>query len=772
MSTDDDARASLFAAAPSRARPPAAAASRGEAAPARPPPSVAPDAARKNATDELLPPTVDDLNRASLLSGGGGGSRSAPVKPPEPVPAAAPPAPPADDDDGAVEFDFENLNLSAGAGGERGEEALDFGAIDADLTNFAQDGVIREALSRGVDLRLYARTVDAELRSMEMLSIGDYVAEADAIAGLFEQIVGCESVLGDMQRMLGAFQANLGGISAEIRQLQEQSLSLSARMANRKSLNNVLRSFLAKVSVPELLIEAITEGTMDDAWFATHLRQLSEKLAFTYGHQQQQGGNGPARSAPSTTPAGSTGPSDDAAADALHSLSVSPFATPAGKDALPNLEKLRAKAVARLREHLVRAIGELARPKQNMQKQQEYALMKSSPGMAFLTDHAPDVAREVRAVYIDTVGRAVADIFKRYSEELARALLPAPASGETVVDVRGGSGASAAAATGAAAVDAFSVAGRLGVLDAAGDPAPPGHVVTAEHSRLPYEALYRSLQRHLVDVAAAEDSFDRRFFGDRFGSDVFTNVIGRPIAVLFAGLEAHIAGSPDAPGIMILVALVAAHRRLLVDRAGGTSAPGAHCLDSYFDRAVLLLWPRFKAILDANIGALRSAAKTEAGGSGSTSALARRLGSPVDGLGAHAVTKRFAEFHASLLVLHRRLADAHASDDMLPRHMCVSSSRLLVGPPCVAARVLLVPDCAPLARQATAPQPFRDAVLRCGASMTLCWRAWRRRERPPRQRRRASSSSSTTSPRCSTPRWNVGCTRTTPRPSNSRSRRR
>ena len=88
--------------------------------------------------------------------------------------------------------------------------------IDEDLSKFAQDEKIRDALARGVDLRLYARQVDAELRHLEMESIADYVGQADAVAGLFDQISHCEAVLGAMQGMLSTFQDNLGGSASGV----------------------------------------------------------------------------------------------------------------------------------------------------------------------------------------------------------------------------------------------------------------------------------------------------------------------------------------------------------------------------------------------------------------------------------------------------------------------------------------------------------------------------------------------------------------------------
>jgi hypothetical protein len=165
------------------------------------------------------PPSADDAARSALLAGGKLRPTVAVAPEPEPEPEQEPLDVP--DDDGNVTFDFDDLNLAEtmagspgkgdGGGGGGAPEALDFAVIDEDLSKFAQDEKIRDALARGVDLRLYARQVDAELRHLEMESIADYVGQADAVAGLFDQISHCEAVLGAMQGMLSTFQDNLGG---------------------------------------------------------------------------------------------------------------------------------------------------------------------------------------------------------------------------------------------------------------------------------------------------------------------------------------------------------------------------------------------------------------------------------------------------------------------------------------------------------------------------------------------------------------------------------
>jgi hypothetical protein len=419
---EDSARSSLFGGAAARnagkSNPFAAAAENG--APNGENSGKSGVSEQKGAT----PLNDEDQARSALLAGGR--ARKS-VAVPTPVAAPAPPPPAVQSevpDDGEVTFDFDNLNLmeamrteggAANSGDGLAMEDLNFAAIDDDLSNFAQDEVIREALSSGIDLRMYSRQVDSELRHMEMLSIEDYVNEADAIAELFEQINSCEGVLTDMQSMLDSFQQNLGGISEEIRSLQEQSLSLSIEMANRKSLSGKISTFLSKVSVPESLIMRIVDGNIDDAWLKD-LHSLSEKISFC------------------TSGASGIGEPSSGGDFSLSDLTISPLYTPVGRESLPQLEKLKAAACAKLRSWFTRSIAELIKPKTNMSKQQEYILLKYAPAMAFLNEHGGDIGREIRSLYADQVGRYYNAIFKKYAEDLSKLLLALPRQQDNIVD--------------------------------------------------------------------------------------------------------------------------------------------------------------------------------------------------------------------------------------------------------------------------------------------------------------------------------------------------
>ena len=578
-------------------------------------------------------------------------------------------------DEGDMSFDFEGLNMMAavgggggggdgGAGGLGDDGLLDFTAIDADLARFSQDTVIRDALNRGVDLRSYSRQVDAELRAMEALSIGDYVRESDAIAGLFSQVLSCEQVLTTMQGLLQGFQVNLGGISDEIRSLQEESLALSVKMQNRRNVGGKVKGFLAKVAVSEGLIARICDAPIDETWLRD-LRAVSEKVEFCSGALRDR----EARSALATHAPGLAQPAlpveeGNVGLDALAELSVRPLDTPAGRDAVPQIEKLRVKAVSRVREFLLRGIADVVKPRGNMQRQQEHALLRYAYAMAFLSEHGAEAAREVRGTYADGVSRAFGDIFRTYAADLAKAVLPGPAKTDAMGNfepVPIGTGGGPAKAP---PLDPFALSdgGRSALLlDGGADAAPlTVHVIAAEKTRLPWESVFRSVEKHLIDVASAEEGFCRKFFGEaKEGREVLSIALSKSTAAALEAAETHVATSWDAPGLLLTLALAAAHKK-------GHVGKGFKGLTSYFDRIALLVWPRWKLVFEAQLASVKTLGASLVAGKQPSSF------PPGDPKAPHALTCRFASLNASALMLHRQAlagAGAPLEDETLPSQL-------------------------------------------------------------------------------------------------------
>lgn len=64
--------------------------------------------------------------------------------------------------------------------------------------------------------------------------------------------------------MLSAFQSDLGNISGEIQSLQEQSMSMSVKLTNRKSVQEPLSAFISSLALSSELIDAILELDVND----------------------------------------------------------------------------------------------------------------------------------------------------------------------------------------------------------------------------------------------------------------------------------------------------------------------------------------------------------------------------------------------------------------------------------------------------------------------------------------------------------------------------
>jgi hypothetical protein len=58
--------------------------------------------------------------------------------------------------------------------------------------------------------------------------------ESDNLVSLHAKIRECDTILTHMESLLGGFQADLGSISSEIKNLQEQSMSMGIKLRNRK----------------------------------------------------------------------------------------------------------------------------------------------------------------------------------------------------------------------------------------------------------------------------------------------------------------------------------------------------------------------------------------------------------------------------------------------------------------------------------------------------------------------------------------------------------
>ncbi|KAE9024656.1 Vacuolar protein sorting-associated protein 52 A [Phytophthora fragariae] len=486
---------------------------------------------------------------------------------------------------------------------------IDFDELDDYLELFQQDGVIKEALSQGVDLREYAQQIEHELREAEAASVAQYVMKSGDIVELHDEVQDCDNLLAKMQEMLLGFQADLGGISDEIRHLQDESIGMNVKLKNRRETEEKLQTYLDQVAVAPSLVKTIDEGEVNDVYLHA-LVTLNGKLRYA------------ALSDPD--PSGS-------------SFDLVPSQTAAFSDVEAQLKKLKARAIARIREFLLAKMNEVKKPKTNVQMVQQNTLLPMKYLVTFLADNAPEVEEEFREVYAEAMSKTLVNVFRSYHTGLMKFHEEVAARTDViVVDEQSLKGIFSSRVNLSKRNDTFSVTEREKILETASAPPLILHVAQQEGLKLPYEAVFRNMQQHLMDSATSEYLFLIEFFKPSnqqenvFRSrDLFLRVFAKTLSLCLENMENYLFTCYDAIGLLLMIRLTYAQRLVMEKRR-------IPCLDAYFDRVALLLWPRFKAVFDLNLMSVKNAK-------------VKKLGH-ID-LHPHFVIRRYAEFASSILSL-------------------------------------------------------------------------------------------------------------------------
>jgi hypothetical protein len=202
-----------------------------------------------------------------------------------------------------------------------------------------------------------------------MESVAQYVDNNQEVLGLHKQMQDCDAVLARMQVLLLGFQDDLGGISEEIKHLQDESLSMSIRLKNRRAAEEKLHVFIDRCVLSPDLCEKIISAEVNEG-FLQAVVSLSEKLKYL----AKQGTK-------------------------ADSVSIIPPAeTFTGRTLIPDLEKLKLKSISKIKDYFSHQFHALRKPKTNVQFLQQSALVKYAPLLKFLQAEAPSIAEDLRLI--------------------------------------------------------------------------------------------------------------------------------------------------------------------------------------------------------------------------------------------------------------------------------------------------------------------------------------------------------------------------------------
>ncbi|CAH9093872.1 unnamed protein product [Cuscuta epithymum] len=348
-------------------------------------------------------------------------------------------------------------------------EDISLEGLEEELEECKNDDVVANILSEGMKLREYTKGVENNLRQVELDSIQEYIKESDNLVSLHDQIHDCDIILSQMEALLSGFQTEIGSISSDIKILQEKSMDMGLRLKNRKVAESKLSKFVEDIIVPPRMIDIVTDGEVNDEYMRT-LEILSKKLKF---------------------------------------VEVDPMVktSQALKDVQPELEKLRQKAVSKVFDFMVQKLYALRKPKTNIQILQQSVLLKYKFIISFLKEHGKEVYLEVRGAYIDTMNKVLSAQFRAYIQALEKLQLDIATSSDLIgVETRSSGLFSRGREPLKNRSAVFALGERINILKEIEEPPLIPHIAEASSKKYPYEVLFRSLHKLLLDTASSEYS--------------------------------------------------------------------------------------------------------------------------------------------------------------------------------------------------------------------------------------------------------------------------
>ncbi|KAJ0829431.1 putative cullin repeat-like-containing domain superfamily [Helianthus debilis subsp. tardiflorus] len=485
---------------------------------------------------------------------------------------------------------------------DAGSNDISLEGLQQELEECKADEVVANILSKGVKLREYTKGVENNLRQVELDSIQEYITESDNLVSLHDQIRDCDIILSQMETLLGGFQVEIGSISSDIKILQEKSLDMGLKLKNRKVAESKLAKFVEEIIVPPRMIDIIVDGEVNEEYLRT-LEILSKKLKFVEVDSMVKTSN-------------------------------------ALKDVQPELERLRQKAISKVFEFMIQKLYALRKPKTNIQILQQSILLKYKYAISFLKEHGKDIYNEVRAAYTDTMNKVLSAHFRAYIQALEKLQLDIAGPTDLIgVDTRSTSLFSRGREPLKNRSAIFALGDRISILKEIDEPSLIPHIAEASSKKYPYEVLFRSLHKLLMDTATSEYVFCGDFFGEE---SVFYEIFSGPFAVMDEHFGTVLPNSFDAIGIMLMIRITHQHQLIMSRRR-------IPCLDSYLDKVNISLWPRFKMVFDMHINSLRNAN-------------VKTLWE--DDVHPHYVMRRYAEFTASLIQLNVDYGDGQLDLNM------------------------------------------------------------------------------------------------------------
>ncbi|XP_070491539.1 vacuolar protein sorting-associated protein 52 homolog [Chironomus tepperi] len=465
-------------------------------------------------------------------------------------------------------------------------------AKDGIREQLGYDESLNEVLQSGKDLREYSKEIEKELKIISNKSIHGYIQQAENISKLHNQIGTCDNILQNMEDMLTNFQQVLNNISSEITILQKKSVNMSQQLTNRCIVKNQLYQFIEDMAIPEEMIKCIMENSVTDKDFLKHLNELNHKLSMVKELNFKE--------------------------------------SKSAEDVEMVLEKLKIKAMSKLRGYLLEQIYKLRIPMTNYQVHQN-AMLKYKFFFEFILLNERHVAEEICCEYVDTMSKIYYSYFKSYSTRLNALKFEEAVTKDDLMGIEDTASKSSLFAKTASLKQkstVFTIGNRGDILTSELE-APIIIPHAQQKTRYPFEALFRSEQYALVDNACREYLFVTEFYLVRGNQaqELFNQIMGKTMSLMMKNLETYIVDCYDTISLFLCIQLILRYQIMCHKRCTAV-------LDKYWETLQSALWPRFEYLFRLNIQSIRDCDPTKFG---------------VKEIGPHYITRRYGEFSAAIV---------------------------------------------------------------------------------------------------------------------------
>ncbi|KAM7373695.1 hypothetical protein PAMP_008529 [Pampus punctatissimus] len=423
--------------------------------------------------------------------------------------------------------------------------------VDIHIQANLEDDLVKEALKTGVDLRQYSKQVEAELQKIEQASIKDClklhmqvicfifltgrlsdIKESQNIALLHNQITACDSILERMEGMLSGFQSDLSSISSEIQTLQQQSVSMNVRLKNRQAVRSHLSQLVDELVVPGAMISTILDSPVTEQEFLEQLHELNNKINFA--------------------------------------KELSFRETLACSDIQDIVDRLKLKAVSKIREFILQKIYSFRKPMTNYQIPQN-TLLKYRFFYQFLLANERTVAKEIRDEYVDTMSKIYYSYFKSYSGRLLKVQYEEVADKDDLMGVEDTAKKGFFSKPSLKSRNTIFTLGQRGAILSPAELEGPilvPHTAQRGDSRYPYETLFRSQHYALLDNGCREFLFLSDFFmvAGNSALDLFNSIMGKTLSMFLKSMSTYVSDCYDSIAVFLCIHIILRFRAITAKR--------------------------------------------------------------------------------------------------------------------------------------------------------------------------------------------------------------